>query len=101
MELAQKERSAVDIGVYRTPLQKLAKRFKGSVELWKEKYQELRRAVKRFRNRAADARRSRDHWKEQAGQWKAQVAELEAELARWREPGAAGDQEPAQKRGPK
>ena len=54
MELAREERSAVDISVYRTPLQKLAKRLKGSVELWKEKYKELRREVKRFRNRAAD-----------------------------------------------
>jgi len=80
MELSSQVGSRVNLDGYRTPLGKLARRFKASVELWKAKYQELRRQIKRFQNRAADARRSRDRWKEQAKQWKATAQQLEDEL---------------------
>ena len=76
--------SGINLEGYRTPLGKLARRFKASVELWKAKYQELRRQVKRFQNRAADARRSRDRWKQQAQQWQASAQQLQDELDRLR-----------------
>ena len=72
----------VSLSGYKTPLSKLAKRFKGSVELWKAKYRQLQSEIKRYQNRANDARRSRDQWKEQAQQWKASAAQLQAEVDR-------------------
>ena len=82
MRLSSQVGSRVNMDGYKTPLGKLARRFKASVELWKAKYQELRRQIKRYQNRAADARRSRDHWKEQAKQWKATAQQLQDELDR-------------------
>ena len=70
----------LDLGHYKTPLGKLAKRFKASVELWKAKYQQLKAEIKRYQNRANDARRSRDKWKEDAQQWKASAEQLQAKL---------------------
>ena len=70
----------VNLGGYKTPLSRLAKRFKASVELWKTKYRQLKSEIKRYQNRAIDARRSRDHWKEQAQQWKASAEQSQAEL---------------------
>jgi uncharacterized coiled-coil DUF342 family protein len=84
MEMLGRARSGSNLDCYKTPLGKLARRFKASVELWKAKYQELRRQIKRFQNRAADARRSRDRWKEQAKQWKATAQQLQDELERLR-----------------
>jgi len=72
----------VSLDGYKTPLAKLAKRFKGSVELWKTKYRQLKSEIKRYQNRANDAQRSRDHWKEQAQQWKASAEQLQAEVDR-------------------
>lgn len=69
---------------YKTPLGKLARRFKASVELWKTKYHELKRQNKREQNRVADSRRSREHWKQQAQQWEATAGQLQAELDRVR-----------------
>ena len=70
----------VDLGSYKTPLIRLARRFKASVELWKAKYRQLKSEIKRYQNRANDARRSRDHWKEQAQQWKASAEQFQAEF---------------------
>ena len=84
MELTGQADSGVSLDGYKTPLVKLARRFKASLEHWKAKYQQLRRELKRFQNRAADARRSRDHWKEQAQHWKASAEQLQAELDRRR-----------------
>ena len=72
----------VNLERYKTPLGKLARRFKASVELWKHKYHELKRDLKRFQNRAADAQRSRDQWKQQAQQWQASAQQRQAELDR-------------------
>lgn len=84
MELSGQAGSGVSLDGYKTPLGKLARRFKASVELWKAKYQELKRQIKRFQNRAADARRSRDRWKEQAQHWRASAEQLQAEVDRLR-----------------
>ena len=79
----------VSLDSYKTPLGKLAKRFKASVELWKAKYQQLKNEIKRYQNRANDARRSRDHWKEQAQQWKASAEQLQVELDRLQSQGGS------------
>ena len=84
MELSSQAGPRVTLDGYRTPLGKLARRFKASVGLWKAKYQEIRRQIKRFQNCAADAKRSRDRWKEQAKQWKATAQQLQVELDRLR-----------------
>ena len=84
MELSSQAGSCVNLDGYRTPLGKLARRFKASVELWKQKYRALKREMKRFQNRAADAQWSRDHWKEQAQQWQASAQQRQAELDRLR-----------------
>ncbi len=78
----------VSLDGYKTPLGKLAKRFKGSVELWKAKYRQLKSEIKRYQNRANDARRSRDQWKEQAQQWKASAEQLQAEVDRLQSQGS-------------
>ncbi len=78
MDVSVSSQTGVPLRQYQTPLGKLAKRFKASLELWKSKYHEVKRTIKRYQNRARDAQRSRDHWKEQAGHWKQQAQEFEA-----------------------
>ena len=70
----------VNLGSYKKPLSSLAKRFEASVELWKTKYRQLESEIERYQNRADDARRSRDHWKEQAQQWQASAEQIQAEF---------------------
>jgi chromosome segregation ATPase len=82
MDLSEQAGAEVNLEGYKTPLTKLARRFKASVELWKQKYHQLKREIKRFQNRAADAQRSRDHWKQQAQQWQASAQQLQAEVDR-------------------
>ena len=91
MELSAELDSGVDLGRYKTPLRKLARRLKAGVELWKAKYHALKRDLKRYQNRAADAQRSRDRWKEQARGWKASAEQLQAELDRLREATAVSE----------
>lgn len=105
MELSAETEQGVDLSGYKTPIGKLARRFKASVELWKARYHELKRERKRFQNRAADAQRSRDHWKALAQQWQDTVvqqfdrtvavwttaAQLQAELEGLREETAVGE----------
>ncbi len=90
----------VNLGSYKTPLSKLAKRFKASVELWKAKYRQLKSEIKRYHNRANDARRSRDHWKEQAHQWKASAEQLQAEVDRLQSQGSGPKNKVSIVRGP-
>ena len=78
MDVSVGSQTGVSLGQYQTPLGKLARRFKASLELWKSKYHEVKRTIKRYQNRARDARRSRDQWKEQARHWKQQAQEFEA-----------------------
>jgi len=87
MDLSQTD-CEVSLDSYKTPLGKLAKRFKGSVELWKAKYRQLKSEIKRYQNRANDARRSRDQWKEQAQQWKSSAEQLQAEVDRLQSQGS-------------
>ena len=82
MDLPLQPEAEVNLEGYRTPLAKLARRFKASLELWKEKYRHVQREIKRFKNRAADAQRSRDHWKRQAQQWQASAQRQQAEVHR-------------------
>lgn len=91
MELSAETEQGVDLSGYKTPIGKLARRFKASVELWKARYHELKRERKRFQNRAADAQRSRDHWKALAQQWQDTAAQLQAELEGLREETAVGE----------
>lgn len=79
---------------YKTPLLKLARRFKGSLDLWKAKYQELKADRKRFQNQAHDARLSRDQWKQKAEHWKAQALQLQAQLDRLPQPTAGPNNKP-------
>lgn len=78
MDVSIETKTGVDLDKYQTPLGKLAKRFKASLELWKSKHREVKQTIKRYQNRAHDAQRSRDHWKEQARRWKQQAQLLEA-----------------------
>lgn len=101
MEVAAKVQSGIDIHQYKTPLHKLARRWKQSVELWKSKYLEAKATIKRYQNAAADARRSRDRWKEQAQQWQQTAEQLQAQVDRLQaEAAAAGDQAGAEKKRP-
>jgi len=84
MELSAGSDWEVVVSEYKTPLQKLARRWKGSVQLWKAKYWEVKGTIKAFQNAVADARRSRDRWREKAEQWKATAEQLQVELDRQR-----------------
>jgi hypothetical protein len=94
MELLAKLDGEMDVREYKTPLQKLARRWKGSVQLWKDKYLEVKGTIKAFQNAAADARRSRDGWRQKAEQWKATAEQLQVELDRQRSE-AAGESDVA------
>jgi uncharacterized coiled-coil DUF342 family protein len=80
MAFSEEANAGVDLDEYKTPLGKLARRFKASLEQWKSKHHDLKGQIKYFQNRAADACRSRDHWKEKTQQWKASAQQLQAEL---------------------
>ena len=84
MELSAKADWEVEVSEYKTPLQKLARRWKSSVQLWKRKYLEVKGTIKAFQNAAADARRSRDGWRQKAEHWKATAEQLQVELDRQR-----------------
>jgi hypothetical protein len=82
MELSVELESGIDIRRYKTPLHKLARRWKQSAELWKAKHLEVKATIKRYQNAASDARRSRDCWKEKARQWQQTAEQLQAEVDR-------------------
>lgn len=82
MALSEETHVEVRLDEYKTPLGKLARRFKASLEQWKSKHHDLKKRIKYFQNRAADACRSRDQWKEKAQQWKASAKQLQADLDR-------------------
>lgn len=84
MGFSEETHAGVDLAEYKTPLGKLARRFKASLEQWKSKHHNLKKRIKYFQNRAADACRSRDHWKEKTQQWKTSAQQLQAELDRLR-----------------
>ena len=84
MELSTKLDGELEVREYKTPLLKLAGRWKQSVWLWKDKYFEVKGCLKGFQNAAADARRSRDGWRQKAEQWQATAEQLQRELDRQR-----------------
>src|SRR5579863_10251956 len=59
--------------------------LKNSRDNWKRKLQDLRRELKRLKNRAADLTRSREHWRCLAEQAQAQLAEEQAKNAELRQ----------------
>ena len=63
MERSARSDWEVAVSEYKTPLQKSARRWKGSVQLWKGKSLAVKGTIKAFQNAVADARRSRDGWR--------------------------------------
>ena len=60
-----------------------------SRDRWKQKYKELKVKSKRLRNRAADASKARDKWRDETERLRQRVRDLEAENAGLREQSAA------------
>lgn len=65
---------------YRSRIRVLAEWFRQSRDNWKQKYMELKREIKRFKNRACDLEKSRDHWKQQASVRSEEIDVLHAEF---------------------
>ena len=65
---------------YRSPARVLADWFRKSRDNWKRKYMDLKEDVKRFKVRAYDLEKSREHWKEQAAAHQQQIAALQAQV---------------------
>lgn len=68
------------VSKFKSPARMLIRFFRSSRDKWKHKYMEIKRDVKRFKNQAHDARRSRADWKEKALALEAQVQQLQSEL---------------------
>lgn len=60
-----------------------------SRDRWKEKYKALKVEAKRLQNRAADATKARDKWRDETENLRQRVRALEAENAGLREQSAA------------
>ena len=60
-----------------------------SRDRWKQKYKALKVEAKRLQNRAADARKARDQWRDETERLRRRVGDLEAENAGLREQSAA------------
>ena len=74
----------VDLSLFKSPLRILTRRFLTSRDNWKQKCLRAKSEIKRFKNKAADAVKSRDQWKRKFEHWQTQARSLEAELARLR-----------------
>lgn len=74
----------VDVSQWKSPLRILVRSFQRSRDNWKQTYMALKADLKRYKNRAADARRSRERWKAKAQTLETEKRRLEAELAEWR-----------------
>ena len=74
---------------YRTRLWVQVWFLKRSRECWKNKYKNLRGAIKGLRNQVNDVTRSREKWRGDAKELSRQIRELEAENAVLREQAAA------------
>ena len=48
--------------------------------VWKQKYADLKAEIKRFKIRAYDLQKSREHWKEQAAAYQQQLDALQAQV---------------------
>lgn len=65
---------------FKSPRRILMRSFLRSRERWKAKYISQKPELKRLRNRAADAGRARDRWRERAETAEAEAVRLRAEL---------------------
>lgn len=72
------------VSEFKSPLRILVRFFERSRDNWKRKHMELKVEIKRFRNQAADARRSRERWRAKAEAFAADVKRLEAERDAWK-----------------
>jgi chromosome segregation ATPase len=84
-------------GGYKSPRRILLRFFRQSRNRWKEKCKTLKKDVKRSENRARDAQKSRDGWREKAERWKAEAEASKAEIARLQEELAASRAEAVKK----
>ena len=69
-----------DRSSYRSPRRVLVDWFRKSRDNWKQKYADRKAEIKRFKNRAYDLEKSRDHWKEQASAYQQQLDALQAQV---------------------
>ena len=69
-----------DLAGFKSPRRILAGFFKRSRDQWKAKYQRLQKENKRFCNRAADAVRARERWRQRAESSEAQTKRLRTQL---------------------
>jgi chromosome segregation ATPase len=69
-----------EVSAYRSPTRVLADWFRKSRDNWKQKYMDLQAELKRFKVRAYDLEKSREHWKEQAVAHQQQIAALQAQV---------------------
>ena len=76
------ERNQADKGqhAFKSPRRVLVRSFLHSRERWKAKYMAQKPKIKRLRNRAADAQRARDQWRQRAQTAEADAAQARAEL---------------------
>ncbi len=75
---------SIDLSEFKSPVRRLARSFKQSRDNWKQKHMEVQAIVKREKNRAAAAVRSREHWKSKAKLRAQEKRRLERELAQVR-----------------
>ena len=65
---------------HRSPIKKLVKFFEQSRDNWKAKCLEAKRRVKLLHTKVADLRASRERWKQEAKQLRAELEQLREEL---------------------
>ena len=65
---------------YRTPLKKLVRFFENSRDKWKAKCLDAKRRIKLLLTQVADLKASRERWKQEAKQLRAEIAQLQAQL---------------------
>jgi hypothetical protein len=66
---------------FKSPRRVLVRSFLHSRDRWKAKYMAQKPKLKQLRNRAADAQRARDQWRERAQMAEADASQARAELA--------------------
>lgn len=73
--------ATVENTTYRSPVGKLLAFFKKSRDGWKRKCQEAKKVAKRLFNHIVKLKQSRNQWKARARQYRAEVQQLQRELA--------------------
>ena len=85
MELPQAESmEQVALSALKSPVRILVRRFRSSRDNWKQKCLQAKNDIKRFKNKAADAVRSRDQWKQKFEHLQERTESLEAERVQLR-----------------